>query len=109
MCVKFCLVSCAALLALAAGCAMCSSCDDYSYAASGGRWERLDPCFGRVGSAFTPEVGTEVDGAPSEPSSESIPPGEPTPANDPAPIPPVQEESAAEEASILHEPGVIAR
>ena len=42
------------------GCAMCGSCDDYTYPTSGGAWERLDPSFGRVGSAFTPEVGTKV-------------------------------------------------
>jgi hypothetical protein len=50
------------LLAFSSGCAMCSSCDDYTYPAYGGRWERLDPCYGRVGSVFTPEVGQRVDG-----------------------------------------------
>jgi hypothetical protein len=49
------------LLAFTTGCAMCNSCDDYTYGAYGGRWERLDPCYGRVGSAFTPEVGQRVD------------------------------------------------
>ncbi len=36
------------------GCALCSSCDDYAYDAVGGLWERTDPAYGRVGSAFTP-------------------------------------------------------
>ena len=48
-------------LLLASGCAMCGNCDDYSYSAHGGRWERLDPCHGRVGSAFTPEAGHRVE------------------------------------------------
>ena len=42
------------LLPLWAGCAMCSSCDDYSYGAFGGRWQRDDYVHGRVGSVFEP-------------------------------------------------------
>ena len=94
---------------------MCSSCDDYCYTGSGGRWERVDQCYGRVGSAFTPEVGTYIDelgmkvseGMPIEP----LPPGEPTPADDPAPAPPDEKEKepVAGETSVLQNRGVIAR
>jgi hypothetical protein len=82
------------LLAFSSGCAICSSCDDETYGAYGGRWERLDPHYGRVGSAFTPEVGTRVDGdaiLESERSGEYFPghsiPAEPTPA-EPQPVQP---------------------
>lgn len=42
----------AALLAVSSGCAMCSNPDDCTYSAYGGRWQRADPCCGRVGSVF---------------------------------------------------------
>ena len=42
------------LLPLGTGCALCSSCDDYSYGAYGGRWQRDDYVRGRVGSVFEP-------------------------------------------------------
>ena len=42
------------LISTNVGCALCSNCDDYSYGAFGGLWERTDPVNGRVGSAFTP-------------------------------------------------------
>jgi len=42
------------LISTNVGCSLCSSCDDYSYGAFGGVWERTDPVNGRVGSAFTP-------------------------------------------------------
>jgi hypothetical protein len=38
---------------------MCSTCGDDTYAAYGGKWERVDMTHGRVGSAFTP-VGFDV-------------------------------------------------
>ena len=87
------------LLALSSGCAMCSSCDDYSYSAYGGAWERLDRTSGRVGSAFTPEVGTRVlvdgTGAPRVPGElEVVPEGE-APA-EPQPVPPQAPADAAE-------------
>ena len=53
-------LACVGLLALSSGCAICQNCDDESYAAYGGAWERNDRCNGRVGSAFTPEAGTRV-------------------------------------------------
>ena len=92
---------------------MCSSCDDYCYSSSGGRWERLDPCFGRVGSAFTPEVGvfeSELGGEElgMEESIESLPSGEPTPADDPAPEPP-RNEPPRRETSVLQNRGIISR
>ncbi len=42
------------LISTNVGCALCSSCDDYSYGAFGGLWERTDMVNGRVGSAFSP-------------------------------------------------------
>lgn len=42
------------------GCAMCQGPDDIGYSAAGGRWQRTEPCYGRVGSVFTPEVGQQV-------------------------------------------------
>ncbi|MEQ8784687.1 MAG: hypothetical protein RIC55_00235 [Pirellulaceae bacterium] len=39
------------------GCATCQNCDDYSYPAFGGVWQRSDPTHGRVGSAFAPAGG----------------------------------------------------
>lgn len=44
----------AALLAVASGCAICANPEDCSYPAYGGRWQRSDPCCGRVGSLFDP-------------------------------------------------------
>jgi len=46
-------VGCLALAATT-GCAMCSSPFDYDYGAYGGRWDRIERCRGRVGSAFEP-------------------------------------------------------
>ena len=52
-------------LPLFLGCAMCQGPDVDTYSAVGGRWQRTDACYGRVGSAFTPEVGTRVETAPA--------------------------------------------
>ena len=41
-----------ALLSASLGCAMCCSPDDPNYGAYGGRWQRHDMSYGRVGSAF---------------------------------------------------------
>jgi hypothetical protein len=46
-----------------AGCAMCSSCDDYTYATEGGRWQRHDPVNGRVASIFEPAGSVAVTDA----------------------------------------------
>ena len=96
-----------------AGCAMCSSCDDYCYTGWGGRWERLDQCFGRVGSAFTPEVGTYADEYGYEASEgipvEFVPAGEPTPADDPAPAPPDDNDPIPAETSVLQNRDTFAR
>jgi hypothetical protein len=105
-------LTCAAALILTSGCAMCSNCDDDAYSAFVGRWERLDPCYGRVGSAFTPEVGQLVDdvveGDPG--AAEEITTPEPTPAEKQEETPPPAEERplgdapAAPETSILQPP-----
>ena len=42
------------LLAAASGCAMCDNSQDCTYGAYGGKWQRHDPCCGRVGSLFDP-------------------------------------------------------
>jgi hypothetical protein len=41
-----------ALLSSSLGCAMCCSPDDPNYGAYGGRWQRHDQAYGRVGSVF---------------------------------------------------------
>jgi hypothetical protein len=107
-----CRLVCVALIALTTGCAMCANCDDETYPADGGRWQRVDPVYGRVGSIFTPEVWSTVDGYYTESSPESIAPGEPKPADDSAPqmpgeLPP--EEPLQPEASIYQPPGWILR
>jgi hypothetical protein len=114
---------CLGLLALGSGCAICGSCDDETYGAYGGRWTRLDPCFGRVGSAFTPEVGTKIwldELVAPEPEPEEVAPGIPQPldsstppADDAAPTPPMtlmpdaQSEGAA--TSVLLNPDELVR
>ena len=109
---KFCGWLCSLFVLAMSGCAMCSNCDDYTYGGSGGLWERLDPTFGRVGSAFTPEVGMRIDATEVEGTeSELIEPGEPTPAEDPDPAPAPLEESEMEapETSVLQDREVFAR
>ncbi len=64
------------LTGAAAGCAMCSSCDDYNYSAQGGRWQRADPVFGRVGSAFT-DAGFRVSDEEAAEHAGTSPLGEP--------------------------------
>lgn len=86
-----CRLVCAVAMICASGCAMCSNCDDYAYSSFVGRWERLDPCYGRVGSAFTPEVGQRIDDpvdGESGSGSEEVATPEPTPAELPNDAPP---------------------
>jgi hypothetical protein len=52
---------------------MCANPFDCDYAAYGGRIERLDRTHGRVGSAFTPEVGTDTRYAPESTEVEWLP------------------------------------
>ena len=56
------LLSLAASLSLASGCAMCCHPYDCHYLYQGGRWVRDIPDRGRVGSAFE-EAGHRVDDA----------------------------------------------
>lgn len=87
------LLLCFALLGFAVsatGCAMCCAPDDPNYAAYGGRWERHDPQYGRVGSAFTP-AGSPIDageviGQPYVEGQPYIEGPTPTPAETTAPI-----------------------
>lgn len=50
------------LISANVGCTLCSSCDDYSYGAFGGLWERSDLTYGRVGSAFAPQGFSTLEG-----------------------------------------------
>ena len=50
------------LISTNVACTLCSDCDDYSYGAFGGRWERTDLTHGRVGSAFSPAGPIAVEG-----------------------------------------------
>jgi hypothetical protein len=69
--------SLALLLLAAPGCALCSRCFDEAYPHYGGAVPRHDLYCGRVGSAFTPEVGG--------PAGEQIPLGVAGPAEAIAP------------------------
>ncbi len=75
-----------AMAGLNSGCAMCSAEGDYNYGFFGGSWQRMDPCRGRVGSAFY-EAGAPVK--PAEPEVIETP--EPTPTDEPAPRIPLDE------------------
>lgn len=90
----------AALLAVSAGCAICDPSLDAMYPTYGGKWQRSDPCCGRVGSAFDSAGGPLVeswveDMESAEPTyAEELQEGElvaPPSAGDaasPAPLPP---------------------
>lgn len=97
-------MACLSVIVAGSGCAMCSSCDDFTYSANGGRWERLDPGFGRVGSAFTPEVGVEVGDTLLETTEtpEDIAPPEPTPADSQPQSSPNDDAVPTPQASVLH-------
>ncbi len=53
------IAACGILVVSSSGCSMCATPFDETYSAYGGVWERTDPYYGRVGSAFTP-VGQQV-------------------------------------------------
>ena len=76
----FALLSLIATLSLSSGCATCCNPFDGAYLYQGGAWVRNDPEYGRVGSAFTPEVGSKVI-----PDQVVVQEGAPTPAARPAP------------------------
>ena len=79
------------------GCALCSSCDDYSYGSFGGLWERSDLTYGRVGSVFSPAGFPFAEGAAAREESEATQPEvvEP-PAEDQPPRPAEDERSLLE-------------
>lgn len=81
-CLGFALLS---LVASSMGCAMCASCGDCCYGASGGTHPRADQCTGRVASLFDPaDGGIAADQtAPAE-----IYESQPTPAKTPTPVQP---------------------
>jgi hypothetical protein len=43
------------LISTNVGCTLCSNCDDSTYGAFGGLWERSDLSYGRVGTTFAPD------------------------------------------------------
>ena len=61
------------LISTNVGCSMCSDCDDYSYGAFGGRWERTDTTYGRVGSAFSPDGSIVAEGEPTQAQNQDSP------------------------------------
>ena len=75
------LLSLAALMSLASGCAMCCHPYDCHYLYQGGRWVRDVPDRGRVGSAFE-EAGHRVDDV------AETQPQQATPASPPANVAP---------------------
>ena len=74
------------VLAASTGCSMCSSAFDYDYGAYGGRWDRVDRCRGRVGSAFEPAEARLL----TADDSETVDPGAMEP-DEPAPQPTADE------------------
>jgi hypothetical protein len=74
------LLSIVTTIALTSGCATCCNPFDNAYLYQGGAWVRNDPEYGRVGSAFTPEVGSKVI-----PDQVVVQAGQPTQAVRPAP------------------------
>jgi hypothetical protein len=77
----FALLTLALTALMASGCATCCNPFDYDYLYQGGAWVRNDPCYGRVGSAFTPEVGSKV-----LPDQVAVQSQQPTPARRSAPV-----------------------
>ena len=55
------------LLTTMTGCAICCSPEDYTYATFGGKYERVDPSYGRVGSIYSDPNATL--GTPFEPKA----------------------------------------
>ena len=60
------------LLAFSSGCAMCCAPFDCDYACYGGRYERIDRSYGRVGSKFAPAHDVAVE----EETNVGQPPGD---------------------------------
>jgi hypothetical protein len=91
------------LISTNVGCTLCSNCDDYSYGAFGGLWQRSDLTYGRVGTAFSPEgfsisEGESVDAVELDAPEDLAPP--------PGPVaPPADDDEAPsfddEESSLL--------
>ena len=77
----FALLSLVVTASLTSGCATCCNPFDCHYLYQGGAWVRNDPTYGRVGSAFTPEVGSKVI-----PYEVIVQQGQPTPAARRAPV-----------------------
>ncbi len=62
------------LISTNVACTLCSDCDDYSYGAIGGRWERTNLTHGRVGTAFTLDgsVVSEEESTQSQDSDSAV-------------------------------------
>lgn len=61
------------LISTNVGCTLCSNCDDYTYGAFGGVWQRSDLTYGRVGTAFSPEGFSNSAGGPVAPGELAAP------------------------------------
>ena len=81
----FALLSLIITASLSSGCATCCNPYDCDYLYQGGAWVRNNPSYGRVGSAFTPEVGSKV-----VPDQVVVQQAQPTPAARPAVTEPVR-------------------
>jgi len=81
MCRLFALSLVASLLGLSSGCAICCAPFDCDYPIMGGRWTRMNPSSGRVGSAF------DEAGAPSGIEQASANETSPQPTRESPPTP----------------------
>jgi|SRR5689334_8294894 hypothetical protein len=67
------ILACLSLPALTSGCALCCAPHDCDYPYVGGKWVRLNPSSGRVGSAFD-EAGAPAGTVPPPTAGEALPP-----------------------------------
>ncbi len=61
-------ILCTVLVVVGTGCTMCQSSLDDDYSAFGGRWQRTDRTYGRVGSKFS-DVGYRMTDEGETPTS----------------------------------------
>ena len=80
------LSACLLLPGLAGGCAICCAPFDCDYTYVGGRWVRLNPSSGRVGSAFD-NAGAPAEGVPVAAAAEPTPAQPSQPETVPQPQP----------------------
>ena len=80
--IRWCSLFCIAMTSLFSGCSICPPGYLDDYATIGGRYQRLNPTTGRVGSVFsdpgTQEVNLHVEGVPAGEYYESAPATDPS-------------------------------